>query len=75
MNVLCNLFVFDDLDDIAHFEDEVVFVVDLYLCSGVFVIHDALADFYGDFVFFGTRADGDHFCRLRFFLCRFGDDY
>ena len=40
MNAACNLFVFDNRDDIAHFEDEVVFVVDFYLRAGVFVVHN-----------------------------------
>ena len=66
MNVFRKLFFFDDRDDIAHFEDEVIFVVDFYLRSGVFVVHDTFADFYGDFVFFSARSDGDDFCPMPF---------
>jgi hypothetical protein len=29
-----------------------VFIVDFYLCSGIFVVHDSITGFYGDFVFF-----------------------
>ena len=42
----------DDSNDVAVFYDEVFIAVNFDLNASVFVIHDAVADFYGNRVLF-----------------------